>query len=108
MNAQMQWWSDGNREARLTAAVAAGMPYPQIAAMLGITKNAAIGKAYRLGLCKEASSAPPRYAFNEIGPCDCCWPLGHPGDPDFHFCGVPAVSDRPYCAVHVAKAYIRL
>lgn len=36
----------------------------------------------------------------------CLWPIGDPGDPDFHFCGAPAVPGKPYCASHCAKAYI--
>ena len=36
----------------------------------------------------------------------CLWPIGDPGDPDFHFCGEPAVPGKPYCASHCAKAYI--
>ena len=36
----------------------------------------------------------------------CLWPIGDPGDPDFHFCGAPTVPGKPYCASHCAKAYI--
>lgn len=36
----------------------------------------------------------------------CLWPIGDPGDPDFHFCGAPALAGKPYCAEHCAKAYI--
>ena len=36
----------------------------------------------------------------------CLWPIGDPGDDDFHFCGEPALPGKPYCAEHCAKAYI--
>ncbi len=30
----------------------------------------------------------------------CHWPIGDPRDPKFHFCGGPALRNRPYCAGH--------
>ena len=36
----------------------------------------------------------------------CLWPIGDPGEPDFHFCEAPAVPGKPYCAEHCARAYI--
>ena len=35
----------------------------------------------------------------------CKWPIGDPTDPNFHFCGLPAVPGKPYCAAHVAVAF---
>lgn len=35
----------------------------------------------------------------------CKWPIGHPGEPDFHFCGKPSQPSFPYCAEHCAVAY---
>jgi GcrA cell cycle regulator len=35
----------------------------------------------------------------------CKWPVGHPGDPDFHFCGDKSVTGQPYCQAHAAIAY---
>ena len=37
----------------------------------------------------------------------CSWPEGEPGTPEFHFCGEPALSDKPYCAPHCARAYVK-
>jgi GcrA cell cycle regulator len=37
---------------------------------------------------------------------NCLWPIGDPGDQDFHFCGEPAVHGKPYCSEHCARAYI--
>ncbi len=35
----------------------------------------------------------------------CKWPLGHPGEPDFHFCGRPVNVGFPYCVEHCGLAY---
>ena len=35
----------------------------------------------------------------------CKWPLGHPGEPDFHFCGAPVNPGFPYCVDHCGQAY---
>jgi len=35
----------------------------------------------------------------------CKWPLGHPGEPDFHFCGDRSLTGQPYCQTHASMAY---
>ncbi len=35
----------------------------------------------------------------------CKWPIGHPDEPDFHFCGKPVAPGFPYCAEHCLVAY---
>jgi GcrA cell cycle regulator len=35
----------------------------------------------------------------------CKWPLGHPGEPDFHFCGERVNPGFPYCVDHCGHAY---
>ncbi|OYY66351.1 GcrA family cell cycle regulator [Sphingomonas sp. 28-62-11] len=35
----------------------------------------------------------------------CKWPLGHPGEPDFHFCGEKVNPGFPYCIAHCGHAY---
>jgi GcrA cell cycle regulator len=35
----------------------------------------------------------------------CKWPLGHPGEPDFHFCGEKVNPGFPYCVEHCGLAY---
>lgn len=35
----------------------------------------------------------------------CKWPIGHPGEPDFQFCGKPSNPGFPYCMAHCAEAY---
>ena len=35
----------------------------------------------------------------------CKWPMGHPGEPDFHFCGERVNPGFPYCVEHCGRAY---
>lgn len=35
----------------------------------------------------------------------CKWPMGHPGEPNFHFCGDKVNPGFPYCVTHCGHAY---
>ena len=75
-----------------------------------LTRNACIGKAYRMGLSRIPT--PPPYAPADIDAIlpkhgHCSWPEGHPGDPGYHCCGARALTGKPYCAAHAAKAYVK-
>ncbi|HEX7873160.1 MAG TPA: GcrA family cell cycle regulator [Sphingobium sp.] len=35
----------------------------------------------------------------------CKWPIGHPGEADFHFCGTKVNPGFPYCVEHCGRAY---
>ncbi len=35
----------------------------------------------------------------------CRWPMGHPGEADFHFCGQPVNPGYPYCVDHCGRAF---
>jgi GcrA cell cycle regulator len=87
---------------------------PQVrrVAVAAIPKPAAQAPAApRPPVARVAAPAPaPRPArpvarANGKGP-NCLWPIGDPGDQDFHFCGAPAVPGKPYCDEHCARAYI--
>ncbi len=56
-----------------------------------------------------AAKISPEYA-DKTGLLDlnervCKWPLGHPGEPDFHFCGDKVNPGFPYCVAHCGHAY---
>ncbi len=79
-----------------------------------VTKNVVIGKCYRLGIALPWARGPRKPPFKPTPnpfPADvrgCLWPIGHPDDPQFHFCGQKRrVPDKPYCPVHAAAAYVR-
>jgi GcrA cell cycle regulator len=38
---------------------------------------------------------------------NCHWPVGHPSDAGFFFCGGAAAKGRPYCASHCNVAYMK-
>jgi len=38
----------------------------------------------------------------------CCWPIGEPGQPGFHFCNANAANGKPYCEEHASIAYVRV
>ncbi len=150
----MAWTED--RIAVLKAGWEGGMTASQIAEQLGegVTRNAVIGKAHRLGLearpspvkageeptaapapapaapaaraapaaepvSAPAAPAPPRAAARpsrrpakaartsllELTERICKWPIGHPDEADFHFCGKASQDGFPYCTEHCAVAY---
>ena len=76
----------------------------------GITRNAVIGKANRLGLNEAKKQAKPA-EYNNIDKIfhlkikGCRWPFGDPGTDEFRFCGKPQVFGKPYCAEHCMLAY---
>ena len=35
----------------------------------------------------------------------CRWPIGHPDEKDFYFCGRSSMDSRVYCKLHVLHAY---
>ena len=115
----------------------------QIACIIGnVTRNAVIGKAYRLNLA--AKSIPKNNNFKltsqnqennkqlgrktrkskfksmlldkdferenpksleELHDEVCRWPIGHPNEPDFYFCGRKSVKDLSYCKLHILYAF---
>lgn len=100
-----------------------GLTTAEIGKNLGVSKNAVIGKAHRLGLPPRPSPikrvASPRVprptpktvvtvrptVVSGTGP-GCKWPFGHPGESDFHFCGKPSLGGKSYCSEHYAVAYL--
>lgn len=127
-------WTD-DRVEKLRELWDKGLSASQIAKELaeGVTRNAVIGKAHRMGLAsrpspvksdpaKRAAAAAKKKAAPKQEPAKaapttgkvtildltesmCKWPIGHPGEAGFHFCGKPSQPTFPYCANHCVEAY---
>ena len=100
---------------KLTKLWEKGVSAREIANKLGeVSRNAVIGKANRLGLSKKAENTEKKIEaihvdVNSLVPnmSGCKWPIGHPGDQDFYFCGKEVIPGKPYCGEHCVIAYRR-
>ena len=59
----------------------------------------------RLVPAKPSSDVADKTSLLDLNPRICKWPIGHPGEPDFHFCGKPSNPGFPYCVQHCGVAY---
>ena len=130
VNELKQLWGKGNTAAQIASIIG------------GVSRNAVIGKAYRLNLA--AKSIKKKNNFNQVSQHQenapqlerktrksrfnsllldksfepenpksleqlhdeiCRWPIGHPNEPDFYFCGRKSMKDFSYCKLHVLYAF---
>jgi GcrA cell cycle regulator len=59
----------------------------------------------RLVPAKPAPEIADKTSLLDLNDRICKWPIGHPGEPDFHFCGSPVNPGFPYCLEHCSVAY---
>jgi GcrA cell cycle regulator len=59
----------------------------------------------RLVPAKPSPEIADKTSLLDLNDRICKWPIGHPGEPDFHFCGNPANPGFPYCVQHCGVAY---
>jgi GcrA cell cycle regulator len=59
----------------------------------------------RLVPAKPSPEVADKTSLLELNDRICKWPIGHPGEPDFHFCGAAANPGFPYCVQHCGVAY---
>ena len=59
----------------------------------------------RLVPAKPSPEVADKTSLLELNDRICKWPMGHPGEPDFHFCGDQANPGYPYCVAHCGVAY---
>lgn len=161
----MEWNDDAITQLR--SLWTEGHSTAEIGRRMGISKNAVVGKAHRLGLVARPSpirrdpaagtaprpalprrvsgpTLPPLSAVPPTAPLPslpaaappparpaarppaapplqavpsrpaprrmmaCCWPIGEPGMPGFHFCDAEALAGKPYCAEHAQLAYVKV
>lgn len=117
-------WTDERIE-ELKALWAEGLTTGEIGKRLGVSKNAVVGKAHRLGLqgrpspikreqkprqdapaSRKKETDPKIRSVVDLSVHTCRWPIGDPREPGFHFCGAPSLPNKPYCAEHASVAYV--
>ncbi|MGB3795854.1 MAG: GcrA family cell cycle regulator [Alteraurantiacibacter sp.] len=59
----------------------------------------------RLVPAKPDPSIADKTSLLDLNDRVCRWPMGHPGEADFHFCGVKVNPGFPYCVEHCGRAY---
>jgi len=59
----------------------------------------------RLVPAKPSPEVADKTSLLDLNDRICKWPMGHPGEPDFHFCGQQANPGFPYCVQHCGVAY---
>jgi GcrA cell cycle regulator len=59
----------------------------------------------RLVPAKPSPEVADKTSLLDLNDRICKWPMGHPGEPDFHFCGEAANPGFPYCVQHCGVAY---
>ena len=72
-----------------------------------ISKNQKLGRKARfkaLLLNKNFERENP-IKFHEITDKTCRWPIGHPHESNFYFCGRAPMEKFPYCKLHVLYAF---
>ncbi len=59
----------------------------------------------RLVPAKPSPEVADKTSLLDLNDRICRWPMGHPGEPDFHFCGEKVNPGFPYCVEHCGRAY---
>ena len=59
----------------------------------------------RLVPAKPSAEVADKTSLLDLNDRICRWPMGHPGEPDFHFCGEAVNPGFPYCVEHCGRAY---
>ena len=59
----------------------------------------------RLVPAKPSSEIAGKTGLLDLNDRICRWPMGHPGEADFHFCGVKVNPGFPYCVEHCGRAF---
>jgi len=59
----------------------------------------------RLVPAKPSPEMADKTSLLDLSDRVCRWPMGHPGEADFHFCGEKVNPGFPYCVEHCGRAY---
>ena len=67
-------------------------------------KNLRRGKFKSLIIDKDFEPENPKQ-LEELDENSCKWPIGHPNEDNFYFCGRTSLKDFSYCKLHLLYAY---
>ncbi|MEO7246914.1 MAG: GcrA family cell cycle regulator [Novosphingobium sp.] len=59
----------------------------------------------RLVPAKPSADIADKTGLLDLNDRICRWPMGHPGEADFHFCGEKVNPGFPYCVEHCGRAF---
>lgn len=59
----------------------------------------------RLVPAKPSAEIAGKTTLLDLSERVCRWPMNHPGEADFHFCGTEVNPGFPYCVEHCGRAY---
>jgi len=59
----------------------------------------------RLVPAKPSAEIADKTGLLDLNDRICRWPMGHPGEADFHFCGEKVNPGFPYCVEHCGRAF---
>ncbi len=59
----------------------------------------------RLVPAKPSAEIASKTSLLDLNDRICRWPMGHPGEADFHFCGEKVNPGFPYCVDHCGRAF---
>jgi len=68
------------------------------------TKRGRKGKFKSLIIEKDFEPENPKQ-LEELDESSCKWPIGHPDEKSFYFCGRSSLKDFSYCKLHLLYAY---
>ena len=68
------------------------------------TKRGRKSKFKSLIIEKDFEPENPKQ-LEELDESSCKWPIGHPDEKDFYFCGRTSLKDFSYCKLHLLYAY---
>ncbi|MFA5490381.1 MAG: GcrA family cell cycle regulator [Candidimonas sp.] len=89
-----------------------GFTISEIGHIIGISRNAVVGKAHRLKLTKrkvgmKAKSKEIKHTLYDLPRSGCLWPVDNDQYGRHTFCGERRIMGKSYCEHHQSRAYVK-
>ena len=95
-----------NLEARSTSKKSSTTPKPKLENHVEIKQEKLSRKARFRSLLLDKNFEPENpKKLEELTDQTCRWPIGHPYEESFYFCGRKPIEKFPYCKLHVLYAF---